>query len=133
MFSLIRSCKVERLSGNWQDIHHEQGGKLFRLQMKENWMWYSKIWLDRKLKICLPLPSLPPHYSCPLLLVLIDRFFNKMIPISFLDVSQCHTILTAHPRLSLFNLARSSKRPSIPVPFFQELPSRHLAEVTSRL
>lgn len=32
MFSLIRSCKVEELSRNWQDIHHEQGGKLFRLR-----------------------------------------------------------------------------------------------------
>lgn len=55
MFSLIRSCKVEGLSRNWQDIHHEQGGKLFRLQTKENWMWYSKIWLDRKLKVFPPL------------------------------------------------------------------------------
>lgn len=36
MFSLIRSCKVEELSRNWQDIHHEQGGKLFRLLRKEN-------------------------------------------------------------------------------------------------
>lgn len=109
MFSLIRSCKVERLSRNWQDIHHGQGGKLFRLQMKENWMWYSKIWLDRKLKICLSPHPPPPHYSYPLLLVLIDRLFNKMIPISFLDVSQYHTVLTARPRLSLFNLARSRK------------------------
>lgn len=51
MFSLIRLCKVEGLSRNWQDIHHEQGGKLFRLLRKENWVWNTKIWLDRKLKL----------------------------------------------------------------------------------
>lgn len=51
MFSLIRLCKVEGLSRNWQDIHHEQGGKLFRLLRKENWVWYTKIGLDRKLKL----------------------------------------------------------------------------------
>lgn len=51
MFSLIRLCKVEGLSRNWQDIHHEQGGKLLRLLRKENWVWNAKIWLDRKLKL----------------------------------------------------------------------------------
>lgn len=51
MFSLIRLCKVEGLSRNWQDIHHEQGGKLLRLLRKENWVWNAEIWPDRKLKL----------------------------------------------------------------------------------
>lgn len=51
MFSLIRSCKVEELSRNWQDIHHEQRGKYFRSLRKETWVWYTEIWLDRKLKL----------------------------------------------------------------------------------